>query len=633
MSNEFRLILKKYWGFESFRGSQEQIIQNIFSNKDTLALLPTGGGKSICYQVPALAKEGVCIVITPLIALMMDQVNNLKKKQINAECIHSNNSKKDIDRILDNCIYGNVKLLYLSPERLKTTLFKERFKKMNISFIAIDEAHCISQWGYDFRPAYLEISNLRNLKPEIPFIALTATATANVCSDIQQKLLFKSKNIITDSFLRQNLFYSVVQPINKFDFLLASLKRGNECTIIYVRTRKMCNTLFNILKEQRIKSTIYHAGLSHQTRSSSQQTWMNGTINIMIATSAFGMGIDKQNVRTVINFDIPESIESYYQEAGRAGRDNKKSHSILIVENSDKTNLVNRVKNTYPKLEIIKNIYQKFCNLHQIAIGSGSESKYSLNYNVISNLTDYSTLEVFHAFRLIELSGYITISNSKLNLSELKIELSKKDLIQFIENHKKFKPIIDVLIRSYSGIMENHVTINELLLSRRINENKKQTEMLLKKLDNLNVASYKQRDSDIILIFNFPREDVKSLKIKNEIYSNKLKNDLQRVNSILDYSFNQKTCRNKILLNYFDENIKDDCLICDNCLNKNNKNFKAIEFEVLKIVKEKPIELSDLLNKLMSHFLKNDIKKIIRKMMDNNKIKMNKFNLIEFTKK
>ena len=633
MSNEFHLILKKYWGFESFRGSQEQIIQNIFSNKDTLALLPTGGGKSICYQIPALAKEGVCIVITPLIALMMDQVNNLKKKQINAECIHSNNSKKDIDRILDNCIYGNVKLLYLSPERLKTTLFKERFKKMNISFIAIDEAHCISQWGYDFRPAYLEISNLRSLKPEIPFIALTATATANVCSDIQQKLLFKSKNIITDSFLRKNLFYSVVQPISKFDFLLASLKKKNECTIIYVRTRKMCNTLFNILKEHRMKSTIYHAGLDHQTRSSSQQIWMNGTINIMIATSAFGMGIDKQNVRTVINFDIPESIESYYQEAGRAGRDNKKSHSILIVENSDKTNLVNRVKKTYPKLEIIKNIYQKFCNLHQIAIGSGSETKYSLNYNVISNLTDYSTLEVFHAFRLIELSGYITISNSKLNLSELKIELSKKELIQFIENHEKFKPIIDVLIRSYSGIMENHVTINELLLSKRINENIKQTELLLKKLDNLNVTSYKQRDSDIILIFNTPREDVKSLKIKNEIYSNKLKNDLQRVNSILDYSFNQTTCRNKILLTYFDENIKEDCLICDNCLNKNNKNFKAIEFEVLKIVKEKPIELSDLLNKLMSHFLKNDIKKIIRKMMDNNKIKMNKLNLIEFTNK
>ena len=633
MQNDFHLILNKYWGFDSFRGSQEQIIQSIFSNKDTLALLPTGGGKSICYQVPAIAKDGICIVISPLIALMLDQVNNLKKKNINAECINSNNSKKDIDRILDNCIYGNVKLLYLSPERLKTHLFKERFKKMNVSFIAIDEAHCISQWGYDFRPSYLEISELRNLKPEIPFIALTATATSNVCSDIQQKLLFKKNNIITDSFLRKNLFYSVVHPINKYDFLLATLKKEKECTIIYVRTRKMSSTLFNLLKGKGIKSTIYHAGLDHQTRNSSQQNWMAGTTNIMIATSAFGMGIDKQNVRTVINFDIPESIESYYQEAGRAGRDNKKAHSVLIVENSDKTNLVNRVKKSYPKLEIIKNIYQKFCNLHQIAIGSGLDNLYPLDYNVISCSTEYTSLEVFHTFRLIELSGYITISNSKLNLSEIKIEFSKKELIHFVEINKDFKDIVDVLIRSYSGVMENYVTINELLLSKRINKDRKQTELLLKKLDSLNVVSYKQSNANINLTFNTERVAVKSLRIKKEIYQDKMKNDLKRVNSILDYSFNHKTCRNKILLNYFGENLQKDCLVCDNCKNKKSKNSEEIELEITKFAKGKPIELTDIHNKLITNYSKNDIKEVIRKMMDNNKIKMNKLNLIEFIKK
>jgi ATP-dependent DNA helicase RecQ len=633
LENEFHLILNKYWGYDSFKGSQELIIRNIFSNKDTLALLPTGGGKSICYQIPALAKEGVCIVISPLIALMMDQVNHLKKKNINAECIHSNNSKKDIDRILDNCIYGNVKLLYLSPERIKTTLFKERFKKMNVSFIAIDEAHCISQWGYDFRPSYLEISELRIIKPEISFIALTATATSTVCADIQQKLLFKVQNTIRDSFLRKNLCYSVLNPINKYDFLVTTINKKTECTIIYVRTRKMCVTLFNLLKSKRIKSTIYHAGLDYKTRTQSQEKWMDGTIDIMIATSAFGMGIDKQNVRTVINFDIPESIESYYQEAGRAGRDNNKANSILLVENSDKTNLINRIKKNYPSLEIIKNIYQKFCNIQQIAIGSGQDNNYPLNYNTISSLTEYSTLEVFHAFRLIELSGYITISNSKLNSSELKIELSKRDLVQFIEKNNNYKDIVNVLIRSYSSIMDNYVSINELLLTKRINKNIKQTELLLKRLDTLNIVSYKQNTSDINLIFNSPRVDVKSLEIKNEIYSDKIKNDLERVNSILDYSFNHKTCRNKILLNYFGENLKSDCLICDNCKGKHNENLNEISLDIINNLKEKPIEIDDLYNKLMSNHLKNNIKKVLRNMMDNNKVKMNDLNLIELINK
>ena len=632
MSTEFHIILNKYWGFNSFRGSQEKIIKNIFSNKDTLALLPTGGGKSICYQVPALAKEGLCIVISPLIALMTDQVNNLKKKNINAECIHSNHSKKEIDRILDNCIYGNVKLLYLSPERLKTTLFKERFKKMNVSFIAIDEAHCISQWGYDFRPSYLEIAELRTVNPEIPFIALTATATPNVCSDIQNKLLFKKFNSITDSFYRENLTYSVVQPINKFEYLLNILKSKNDCTVIYVRTRRVCLTLYNILNKNDITSTIYHAGLDYEIRNTSQQRWMNGEINVMIATSAFGMGIDKQNVRTVINFDITESLESYYQEAGRAGRDNKKAQAILIVENSDKTNLTNRVKKAYPKIELIKAIYQKFCNLHQIAIGSGKDNKYSLDYNLISNLTEFSTLEVFHSFRLIELSGYVTISNSKLNTSELKVELSKKELIEFIEKYKDFEAIINVLIRSYSGVTDKLVSINELTIAKRINKNKEQTEILLQKLNTIGVIKYEQSNSPISLVFNEPRIDVKRLQINNEIYSNKLKTDLQRVNSILDYSFNETTCRNKLLLKYFGEDFKADCMECDNCLNNKNKNLKPIENQIINVLKLKPLEPQQIIDELAFKHSKNDIKKNLREMMDNNKIKTNKLNMIDLVK-
>lgn len=632
MSTEFHNILNKYWGFNSFRGSQEKIIKNIFSKKDTLALLPTGGGKSICYQVPALAQEGLCIVISPLIALMTDQVISLKNKNINAECIHSHHSKKEIDRILDNCIYGEVKLLYVSPERLKTTIFIERFKKMIVSFIAIDEAHCISQWGYDFRPSYLEIAKLRTIKPETPFIALTATATPQVCSDIQNKLLFNIHNKITDSFFRKNLSYSVVKPINKFEYLLSILKSKNDCTVIYVRTRRMCQTLLNFLNDNDISSTVYHAGLDNEVRNTSQHKWMAGEINIMIATSAFGMGIDKQNVRTVINFDIPESLESYYQEAGRAGRDNIKAQAILIIENSDKINLTNRVKKAYPKLEIIKAIYQKFCNLNQIAIGSGKDNKYILDYNLISNLTELSTLEVFHSFRLIELSGYVTISNSRLKTSELKVELSKKELIKFIKKHKDYEAIINVLIRSYSGVIEKLVSINELTIAKRINKNKEQTEILLQKLNAIGVLKYKQCNSPINLVFNGPRIDVKRLQINNEIYSYKLKTDLQRVNSILDYSFNESTCRNKLLLKYFGEDFKSNCMVCDNCLNNKHKNLKPIENKIISILKLKPLEPHQIIDDLAFEHSKNDIKKILRKMMDNNRITSNKFNMIELVK-
>ncbi len=394
----------------------------------------------------------------------------------------------------------------------------------------------------------------------------------------------------------------------------------------------MCQTLFNFLNETSILSTVYHAGLDNEIRNTSQQKWMTGEINIMIATSAFGMGIDKQNVRTVINFDIPESLESYYQEAGRAGRDNIKAQAILIVENSDKTNLTNRVKKAYPKLEIIKAIYQKFCNLNQIAIGSGKDNKYSLDYNLISNLTEFSTLEVFHSFRLIELSGYVTISNSRLKTSELKVELSKKELILFIEKHKDFESIINVLIRSYSGVLEKLVSINELTIAKRINKNKEQTEILLQKLNAIGVIKYEQCNTPISLVFNTPRIDVKRLQINNEIYSHKLKTDLQRVNSILDYSFNESICRNKLLLKYFGEDFKIDCKVCDNCLNNKNKNLKPIENKIINILKLNPLEPHQIIDDIAFEHSKNDIKKVLRKMMDNNKITTNKLNMIELVK-
>ena len=630
MIKDLEKILNNYWGHQSFRGSQQSIIENVISKTDTLALLPTGGGKSICYQIPALATQGICIVISPLIALMIDQVNNLKNRKINAECIHSGLNLKDIDRILDNCIFGNIKLLYISPERINSKIFIERFKKMNVSFIAVDEAHCISQWGYDFRPSYLKIANLKEISPNLSCVALTATATPKVCLDIQEKLLFKKKNTIKDSFQRKNLSYKVIKTKDKYSFTINLLKnKRNQSSIVYVRKRKMCTIIYKLLIEENIKCDYYHAGLNNEEKISAQQNWSSGKSTVMIATSAFGMGIDKEDVRLVINFDIPESIEAYFQEAGRAGRDNKSADAYLLTQNSDKATLINRVNLSYPKMHTIKTAYQKFCNIHQIALGSGENESFDFNYNLIASKTDLTNLEVFHCFRLLELSGYINLSSSSYHSSKLKIICSKKTLFNFIKTNPTFSLLLETLIRSYSGLFNDFSSINEIVLSKRIHQAPKETITALTQLDQLNIISYSQNTSSLKLTLSHPRVDAQSIVIDPTIYTARKEADLERANNVIQYSFNTTTCRVRFLLNYFGEKKSTNCNNCDNCIKNNNTNKKSFLLEKIETIISSPIEVDTVYESLIQDFHKKDIDNVLRKMIEHGKVKINSLNQLE----
>ena len=629
MSKSYTQILNDYWGFKTFRGSQQLIIENIIASKDTLALLPTGGGKSICFQVPAIVRDGICIVISPLIALMIDQVKGLKKRKIKAECIHADLNNNEIDRILDNCIFGNVKLLYLSPERISSQLFLERFKRMNVSFIAVDEAHCISQWGYDFRPSYLKIKDLKKIFPSLAFLALTATATPKVCEDIQQQLEFKENNIVQDSFKRQNLSYNVIFPKDKYLYTLKLInKHKKQSTIIYVRTRKACKVLFNLLRKNNIDCTYYHAGLEPTRKTAAQNNWSSGKVNVMIATSAFGMGIDKDDVRAVINFDVPESIEAYFQEAGRAGRDSNNAFSYLLVQKKDEQNLVNRIHSSYPSETKIKNTYQKFCNIHQIALGSGQNHFYELSYSDISAKTDLSNLEVYHAFRLLERSGYVQLNSTSYNSSTVMIICSRDTLLNFTKLNPSSSPILKCLIRSYSGLFNSSTKISEVQIAKRVNKSVEQITKQLAELNKLKIISYEKSSSNLKLMLALPRVKSESIVLSPEVYTNRKKADLKRVNRILDFGFNASECRERLILNYFGEKTEHNCNNCDNCIKNKNSSRKNNLLNHVEQLTESPIEADALYEELSTQFHKKDIDQIVRRMLEHSKLKINALNLI-----
>ena len=442
-------VLKKYWGFDEFRELQKRIIDFVLQKKDVIALLPTGGGKSLCYQLPAVLMEGTCLVISPLIALMEDQVNNLITKGIKAAYINSSLHFKDIDRILDNVIYGNIKILYLSPERLKTTLFIDRFKKMNVSFVAVDEAHCISEWGNDFRPEYRNISSLRTLNKDLSFIALTATATAEVVEDIQEQLSFKESNKIQKSFIRNNIHYSVINVISKEKVLEKLL--SNECSIIYVRNRKKTKELSKFLNSKNYKTDYYHAGLDFRERSKKQNRWINNEFDTMIATNAFGMGIDKSDVKTVIHYDLPDTLESFYQESGRAGRNGKVSYSIVLKDDLDIENLKKRIKINFPNIEDIKKVFQSIVNIHQITIGYYSDEKFELDIDIISNNKKLSRSTIYQSIKYLINEGYIQQTNDyQFSMAQIIMPINR--LNQFLNTYRNFEKIIDVLIRRYYNI-------------------------------------------------------------------------------------------------------------------------------------------------------------------------------------
>ena len=620
-------VLKKYWGFEEFRDSQKKIIDLVLQKKEVIALLPTGGGKSLCYQLPAVLMEGTCLVISPLIALMEDQVNQLLKRGIKAAYINSSLHYKDIDRILDNVIYGNIKILYLSPERLKTTLFIERFKMMNISFVAVDEAHCISEWGNDFRPEYRNISTLRKLNKDLSFIALTATATPDVIDDIEEQLSFKESNKIKKSFIRNNINYSVVNAFNKEKVLVKLLT--NECSIIYVRNRKKTKELSKFLNSKNYKTDYYHAGLDFRQRSEKQNRWIKNEFDTMIATNAFGMGIDKPDVKTVIHFDLPDTLEAFYQESGRAGRNGIASYSIILKDDQDIENLKKRIKINFPNIEDIKKVFQSIVNIHQITIGYFSDEKFELDIDIISNNNKLSRSTTSQSIKYLINEGYIQQTND-YQYSMAHITMPIHRLNQFLNSYKNFEEIIDVLIRSYSNINEQMVRISETVISKRLNIKKEETIELLNKLHQQKILIYEAKKSNYTINFSIPRPNINHLSLsKKYLNFKKVKNE--KANQLINYVNQKIECRNINILNYFGEHKSEKCKNCDNCnmgLKIKNNSDKVIQNAIVFLLNYEPKSPSFIYKQLEEVIEKQRLNSILKKMILEERILRDQNNLL-----
>ena len=620
-------VLKKYWGFDEFRDSQKEIIDFVLQKKDVVALLPTGGGKSLCYQLPAVLMEGTCLVISPLIALMEDQVSQLTKRGIKAAYINSSLHFKDIDRILDNVIYGNIKILYLSPERLKTDLFLDRFKKMNVSFVAVDEAHCISEWGNDFRPEYRNISAIRTFNKDLSLIALTATATPEVVKDIEDQLCFQKSNIIKKSFIRSNIKYNVINAISKEKVLIKLLSK--ECSIIYVRNRKKTRELSQLLNKNDFKTDYYHAGIDFKERSKKQEKWLNNEFDTMIATNAFGMGIDKPDVKTVIHFDLPDTLESFYQESGRAGRNGTASYSIVLKDDQDVDNLKKRIKINFPEIEDIKKVFQSIVNIHQISIGYYSDEKYELDIDIISNNNKLSRSITYQSVKYLMNEGYIQQTND-YQFSMAWIIMPINRLNQFLNNYKRFEKIIDVLIRSYSSINEQMVRISEDILSKRLNIKKEEAIILLNKLHQQNVLIYEAKKTNYTISFSIPRPNINQLSLSKK-FSNFKKVKNAKANHLIDY-VNQKTqCRNIDLLSYFGENKSERCNNCDNCqmgLRIANNSDEVVKNTVIFLLNYEPKSPSFIYKQLGELIDKERLSLILKEMIQAESILRDKNNLL-----
>ncbi|MBC8052667.1 MAG: RecQ family ATP-dependent DNA helicase [Sphingobacteriaceae bacterium] len=616
--------LKKYWNFDSFRSLQEEIIQSVLEGKDTLALLPTGGGKSICFQVPAMVKPGISIVVSPLIALMKDQVENLKERGIEAVSIVSGMGKREVDILLDNCVYGQIKFLYLSPERLMSDLVRERIKYMKVNLFAIDEAHCISQWGYDFRPPYLQLNALRELHPEVPILALTATATENVIVDIQEKLGFKKINVFRKSFERKNLSYVVANEENKYRKLFAVAKKVQGTGIVYVRNRRGTQEVARMLAREGISSDFYHAGLSTPERSEKQEAWKKGVTRIIVATNAFGMGIDKAEVRFVVHLDLPESLEAYYQEAGRAGRDEKKAFAVLLYNESDKLALNKKFDLSFPPIEVIKQIYHSLGNYFQLAYGAGEGLTLEFDIGNFCSRFKLDAITTLNALKYLEHAGYLALSESVYLPSRVKVNVGAEDLYRFQIEYAQYDSFIKILLRSYGGLFEQYSQIREYDLARRTGIRSQEVIKTLEKLEELELLSYlKQTDKPQIQYLK-SRVDSANLFIDREYIARRKAIMKKQVEAVINYA-QAYSCRSKMLLEYFDEPHADECGVCDVCIEEKRKSESGsltgrITFEILELLADKHFSLDDLIGAIQSGTEKDRIE-AFRNLLDAGKIK------------
>jgi ATP-dependent DNA helicase RecQ len=592
-------------------------------------LLPTGGGKSICFQVPAIALDGVCIVISPLIALMKDQVRNLVKNDIKAVAVTSALSSREIDIALDNCIYGEVKFLYISPERLTTDLFKERLKKMKVGLIAVDEAHCISQWGYDFRPPYLKIAKIREVIKNVPIIALTATATPEVVIDIQEKLGFKHQNVFQKSFERSNISYSVLYESNKYFKLDEILQKVKGTAIIYARNRRQTQDITKYLKSKGHSADFYHAGLTNAQRDKAQKLWIDGVTRVIVATNAFGMGIDKPDVRLVVHLDLPDSLEAYFQEAGRAGRDEKKAYATLLFDEADEHVLREKHIADFPEIEVIRNTYLALGNYYQLAIGSGKNETFVFDISDFCNKYKLKPTECFSALKILQLNEYISLSDALLSPSKIMVKVSNDVLYNFQLKNPRFEKLLQILMRSYSGIFEVITKIDEQLIAKRLNTNASEITALLTELKTLELIDYEPKTDLPKITYIAERKDHKNLHISPESYQIRKRQAEKKIDAMVNYCIKKDTCRSRLLLNYFGEITEKTCGICDVCTGRNdtskyNKDVVRAEKKILKTLTNcESLTLSDLVMQL-SDEKKSLIIEALRFMMDEKKIKHDK---------
>lgn len=619
----YRQILTKYWGFTSFRPLQEDIIRSVAEGRDTLGLMPTGGGKSVTFQVPGIASEGICLVITPLIALMKEQVNRLNTMEIKAIAIHSGLSKEEIDIALENSIYGDYKFLYISPERISTPIFQAKAARLNLSLVAIDEAHCISQWGYDFRPSYLKIASLRKfISAEVPFLALTASATPQVTEDIMNKLGFREKNILRTSFARKNISYLVRQVEEKGSYLVRTLRSAGGSGIVYVRSRKRCREVAEILVENGVSADFYHAGLTDELRDRKQAAWSSGETRVIVATNAFGMGIDKADVRFVIHWDVPDSIENYFQESGRAGRDNKPSFAVLLYSPSDKNRLTDSLRQKFPPVEKIKDTYEALCSFLQIPLGSGKDNVYEFNIADFVSKFRLPVIETFNSLAFLQREGYIEFTEEINNPSRVHFIVGRDDLYKFQVANESFDGFVKLLLRSYTGMFSGFVAINEESLSRKSALTRDTVYQYLVKLSSMNIIRYIPGKRTALVILTEERLVRKALMISPENYLNVKERYTYRMERMIDYAGSRNRCRSVMLLDYFGEE-SDRCGTCDVCRERNELELSKYEFDVIlgeikSVLSDKQPDSEELVRSIA--YPEDKIIKVLRWLLDHNKI-------------
>jgi len=563
----YQSILRQYWGYDDFRGIQRQIIESIGSGHDTLGLMPTGGGKSITFQVPALAQEGTCIVITPLIALMKDQVNHLRSRGIRAAAIYSGLAREEIIITLENCIFGDVKILYVSPERLSSELFQTKLRHMRVSFITVDEAHCISQWGYDFRPSYLEIAKIRKIVPKAPVLALTATATPQVVDDIQQKLDFPSEaHVFRMSFERKNLAYVVRQATDKREQLIHILNSLKGSAIVYARSRKRTKEFADLLNEAGIPATFYHAGLDAVVKDERQRAWQQDEIRVMVATNAFGMGIDKPDVRLVIHIDCPDSMEAYFQEAGRAGRDGRKAYAVLLYNHADQRKLEKRIADTFPEKDFIRQIYEHLAYFYQVGIGSGYNHTFEFNIDKFCHAFHHFPIQVDSALKILNRAGYIEYTEEQENQARVMFTLSRDALYKLESTSPNEEKIITTLLRNYGGLFTDYNYIDESFIASQTALQPHQVYMTLKSLSERHILHFIPQKKTPYIRYTQRREDMEHIQLRPAIYEERKDQFQQRIHAMIAYATNDQVCRSRQLLRYFGEENGHDCRQCDVCL-------------------------------------------------------------------